>query len=327
MIRALVLAVALLLAGSVVFVGYRSHRAVSTAAVADSGAVLPVRMAEGNGRAAIVLDSAAAARVQLGVAIVRAARGGATLQLTGELVPDPSGVSLLRAPVAGRLTPVPGKSWPAFGDAIRSGETIAQVSDARPLAVARGGTVSRVSAQPGELVLAGQELLEITDYAHPLARIVWRSDAPRPAPEAVMISPMTSGVSVRARLVGPAPAADALTRQEAFLYRASDGWEGARPGTLVHAEVTVPRAPAHSGHTAFVPASAVVQWEGLAWAFVQRGTGRYVRTRIATEHPVGGGWLVDSEIALGDTVVTRGAEQLLSEEFRARITVGEEVGE
>jgi hypothetical protein len=36
---------------------------------------------------------------------------------------------------------------------------------------------------------------------------------------------------------------------------------------------------------------------------------------------------VTSSLAVGDRVVTRGAGQLLSEEFRARIVVGEEVGE
>jgi hypothetical protein len=48
---------------------------------------------------------------------------------------------------------------------------------------------------------------------------------------------------------------------------------------------------------------------------------------VATEHPVPGGWRVDHGLNAGDRVVTVGAGQLLSEEFRARIVVGEEVGE
>jgi hypothetical protein len=55
--------------------------------------------------------------------------------------------------------------------------------------------------------------------------------------------------------------------------------------------------------------------------------GRFLRVPVATTHPVPGGWLVTAGVVPGDRVVSRGAGQLLSEEFRARITVGEEVGE
>jgi hypothetical protein len=49
--------------------------------------------------------------------------------------------------------------------------------------------------------------------------------------------------------------------------------------------------------------------------------------RVPTDHPVTGGWVVGPPLAPGDSVVTRGAEELLSEEFRARVTVGDESGE
>jgi hypothetical protein len=71
----------------------------------------------------------------------------------------------------------------------------------------------------------------------------------------------------------------------------------------------------------------VVQWEALAWAYVERAPGRFARVRVPTEHPLPGGWRVEQGLAPGDQVVVVGAGQLLSEEFRARIVVGEEVGE
>jgi biotin carboxyl carrier protein len=324
MIRALLLALALIVVGAVVLHEYRSHAEAGEAATAFAGGAPSSRMGEVEGQAAIVLDSAAARRVDLGLAVVRAAREAVELELTGELIADPAGVSVVRAPVSGRLSSMTGHSWPAYGAEVRTGEEIAQVSDARPLVVARGGTVSRVSAQPGELVQAGQELIEITDYAHPLARIAWRAEAPLPPPRELTLLRAPGGPRARATLVGPAPAADALTRQEAFLYRAEHAWPGARPGALLLALLADSRGPRRA---ALVPRAAVVQWEGLTWAFVQHGPGRYVRTRVSTERPVPDGWLVGSGIKPGDTVVVRGAEQLLSEEFRARITVGEEVGE
>ena len=56
------------------------------------------------------------------------------------------------------------------------------------------------------------------------------------------------------------------------------------------------------------------------------GAGRFERVRVSTDHPARGGW-GRAALAAGDTVVVRGAEELLSEEFRARVTVGDESGE
>jgi hypothetical protein len=76
-----------------------------------------------------------------------------------------------------------------------------------------------------------------------------------------------------------------------------------------------------------VPDRAVVQWDGLAWAYLQREPGHYVRVRVPTDHPASGGWIAGAPLAPGDTVVVTGAQELLSEEFRARVSVGDESGE
>jgi hypothetical protein len=202
---------------------------------------------------------------------------------------------------------------------------LGQVSDALPLTAPRSGVVSRILAQPGELVQAGQGLLEITDYARPLARVAWGSVAPQQPPASIFVAPAEhASTRLPAHLVGPAPEADPLTRWPAFLYRLDRGWPGARPGAAVQAFVPDPKTLLRG---VFVPADAVVQWDGLTWVFIERGTGRYVRTRVSAERPVPGGWLEAGDVAAGDTVVIRGAQQLLSEEFRAKIVVGEEVGE
>ena len=277
-----------------------------------------VRQVEGE--AGIVLDTGLVSRLGIEAVAVRSSRGGVELVLTGEIVPDPQGTSSIRAPVSGRLS-ASGRAWPSFGERVTAGQEVAQVSDTRALTVPRSGEVIRVLAQPGELVQAGQELLVIADYNHPLARLAWRDEAPSPPHELLVARVGREQARVVADLVGSASDADPVTRRPAYLYRVRQGWPDVRPGTAVVGFIATGSG---TSPAVLVPADAVVQWQGLAWVFVQREPGRYVRTAIATDRPVPGGWLVLEGVSAGARVVTRGAAQLLSEEFRARIVVGEE---
>jgi multidrug efflux pump subunit AcrA (membrane-fusion protein) len=303
---------------------YRRHQTrLAAQAARDQPVIAPSRVKDVRGEAVIVLDSGDVARLGLRTVVLQSSSSPSVRRLTGELIPEPDRITTVRAPIAGRLS-VPGNSrWPSFGDRLTAGGEIAQVSDAKPLVLARGGVVTQVGAQPGEMVQAGQLLLEITDYDRPLARIAWPADAPAPPPEITLSFEQPGASRVPARLVGAAPNADPVTRLPAYLYRASRSWAGARPGAVVIASVS---DRGSSGRGVVVPDHAVVQWEGLTWAFVANGD-RFRRVRVPIDRPVSGGFLAGGELAAGDTIVVEGAEQLLSEEFRARVTVGDEPGE
>jgi multidrug efflux pump subunit AcrA (membrane-fusion protein) len=212
---------------------------------------------------------------------------------------------------------------------VASHVALAQVSDARPLALPIGGIVTRVGAQPGALVEAGQVLLEVADYSRPLVRVAWLDPSGTAPPARLRVGPAAGATRVAARLVGPAPEADPVTRRPAYLYRAERAWPGATPGTPVvaYAETSAPTGGDSAAKGALVPDAAVVQWQGLAWAYRARGPDRFERVRVVTDHPRAGGWVVSGPLAAGDSVVVRGAQELLSEEFRARVTVGDESGE
>jgi biotin carboxyl carrier protein len=306
-----------------VIYAYRSHGA-ATSGESDAPVVAPSRLVQQEGRVLIRLDSAALRTAALRVAALRAGADAERVELRGEIVADPDAMTVVRAPVAGRLAPITGHPWPGYGDRVEAGVELATVSDARALTVPRGGTVTRVLARPGAIVQAGDPLLELTDFERPVVRVSWTDDAP-PAPMAtIRVMAPDAAATHMATLIGPAPEADPVTRRAAYLYRLDGPWAAARPGFLVRALVP-------SGNRVMrgvvIPAAAVVQWDGLEWAWLRLDAARYARIRVPTDRPVAEGWLAGPPWKAGDSVVVSGAEQLLSEEFRARVTVGDEVAE
>ncbi|HUR93419.1 MAG TPA: HlyD family efflux transporter periplasmic adaptor subunit [Gemmatimonadales bacterium] len=305
---------------------YREHRReISLGAARDEPVVAPSRLVEDKGAVVVALDTAEVRRLGLRVVPLELVAGEPKERLIGEVVPELERTAVLRAPVAGRLTLPPGSRWPGLGERVAAGAAVGQVSDARPLSMPIAGVVTSVGAQPGALVTAGQSLLEIADYSRPVVRVVWLERmSPTPA-RRVAVGPSDTGSRVDARLIGPAPEADLTTRRPAYLYRAAHSWPGAAPGVPV--VVYVPGSARPRGDALVIPDAAVVQWEGLTWAYRRRGPGRFERLRVATAEHTTGGWVAGPPFTRTDSVVVRGAEELLSEEFRARVTVGDESGE
>jgi biotin carboxyl carrier protein len=288
---------------------------------ADDPIVAPSRVVESDGEPRVVLDSAEIRRIGLGTAALSPATAQDGRRLTAQVISEPERTTTVRAPVAGRLTAAEGGRWPALGERLESGAPLGRVSDAQPLIVPMSGSVTAVGARPGEIVEAGQVLLELADNSRPVVRVAWPEGTGRPRQRITLMPP--GGSALQATLIGPAPEADPLTRQPAYLYRSRSRWPGAVPGTPVGA--VVPDGETVQG--VLVPDAAVVQWEGLAWAYLRRGPGEYARVRVPTDQPSRGGWIAGPPLAAGDSVVVTGVQELLSEEFRARVTVGEESGE
>jgi biotin carboxyl carrier protein len=302
---------------------YLDHRgAVEQEASREDPIVAPSRVQAGEDGPVVVLDSGEVRRIGLESAVLDSASEAAPTRLAAVVIEEPERVTTVRAPLAGRLAAVEGP-WPSIGDRVEAGDEIGQVSDARPLVVPLGGVVTRIGARPGEIVEAGQLLLEVVDRSRPVARVIWHSAAGEP-PRRVILAPAAGDRRVPARLIGAAAEADPLTRRPAYLYRADRAWPGGTPGTPLAALVPS-ESPVVSG--AVVPDRAVVQWDGLTWAYRRVAGGRFERVRVPVDRPLADGWLVVGGLRPGDTVVVTGAQELLSEEFRARVTVGDESGE
>ncbi|HYL90487.1 MAG TPA: multidrug transporter [Burkholderiales bacterium] len=120
-----------------------------------------------------------------------------------------------------------------------------------------------------------------------------------------------------ARLVSPAPRTDPKIQGASFFYVVPSG-AGLVPGMSV--VVYLARGETIAG--AVIPGDAIVWWQDRAWIYRRSAPDAFTRVPIATSQPASGGYVVP-DLPAGSEVVTRGAQLLLSEEFRAQIRVEE----
>jgi hypothetical protein len=140
-----------------------------------------------------------------------------------------------------------------------------------------------------------------------------------PAPKSVAAAAIEAPASRRAAitLVSPATRTDARIQGVSFFYLAPAG-SGVLPGMNVLAFLS-------SGDGAdgvAIPAAALVWWQDRPWVYRRTEPDTFVRTPIATDQPTPGGGYIDRNLGTEAEIVTRGAQLLLSEEFRAQIQVG-----
>lgn len=127
----------------------------------------------------------------------------------------------------------------------------------------------------------------------------------------------SAGIS--ARFISPAPRTDPRIQGIGLLYIASG--KGIVPGMSVTASLPVGKNEV-SG--VIIPDSALVWWQGKGWVYVQKDSSRFVRREVPSDAPVESGWFAEKGFTAGERVVVRGAQMLLSEEFRSEVQVGEE---
>ena len=186
--------------------------------------------------------------------------------------------------------------------------------------------MTRVGAQPGALVEAGQALLEVADYSRPLVRVPGSSGRGRRRRAGCCWARRRAASGSTRTLVGPSPEADPRHAPAAYLYRADRAWPGATPGTPVVARRCAGARDAGQRRAGARFGGGAVGRPRLG---VSSARARPLRARASADRSSGdaaAGWPGRRSRA-GDTVVVRGAQELLSEEFRARVTVGDESGE
>ena len=144
-----------------------------------------------------------------------------------------------------------------------------------------------------------------------LLQITAPPDAAISSPSASVTVQTDAGRSVETRLVSPAARTDPKIQGASFYYVAPAA-SGLLPGMNVLA--LLPGNKARSG--AAVPRSAVVYWQGQAWAYERKDDDAFRRIPVSTDTPAAQGGYVVQGLAPGAKLVTHGAQLLLSEELQ-----------
>jgi hypothetical protein len=118
----------------------------------------------------------------------------------------------------------------------------------------------------------------------------------------------------QAKLISPFPRVDSRIQGIGLLY-VTGNHLGLAPGLNLVARLPVGRPT----RGVLIPQSALVWWQGNVWVYQQAAPGRFVRRLVSTDTPLANGLFVSTGFSPGDQIVVRGAQALLSEEFRSQI--------
>jgi hypothetical protein len=161
----------------------------------------------------------------------------------------------------------------------------------------------------GWAVKGSPELQRVFDQQEALVQITIPPSATFAPPRAIALE-IPGGARTRASFVSPLPKVDARIQGQTFLYL-TPVQPGLTPGMNLLARLPV-GAPMKG---LIVPTSAVIWSEGKPWVYQQTGADHFTRRAVATDVAVEEGFFVAQGFSVGDKIVVRGAQALLSEEL------------
>ncbi len=130
---------------------------------------------------------------------------------------------------------------------------------------------------------------------------------------------LEDGTRLDASYLSDAPKADPHVQGTSYFYVVP-----AAPGLLPNMNVSVALSSTQTVTAAPVPSSAIVWWQGAPWVYQRTASTQFVR-RSASDVLAGSGHFTIAGLPDGAQIVVRGAQMLLSEEFRPQTpTTGED---
>ena len=186
------------------------------------------------------------------------------------------------------------------------------------------GVIVEVGAQPGAHVEPGQLLVRIVDLGRVLVRLDFPlSGSTTKIPASVEVESLDGPGRWRASSRGPAPNLEiGLQRASRLFEIVPTGQAGPphwQPGLFVRAVLDDPHATAKAAIA--LPATALLVHQGRTLVYIEKRPGRYERREVEVFGRDGDVLYVapDGWLAREDRVVVKGAQVLLSEEFRSDV--------
>jgi hypothetical protein len=316
---ALVFAIALL-------AGCSRKEQAEPAAASDEKSAEPERVKRGtNGNAVVTLDSATQKMMGLQTAPLASAKLSPELKGYGRVL-DISPLASLAADLA-----VARAAATASQAELQRLKTLAAQNNAseRALQAAEAAAVRdqaqvestrlRLVAEWGGEIAGREDLPAFVQSLGTLDSAIVRVDIPageslkEMPPGARLIALETGASPVDAKFIGPAPTVDPQFQGRGLLFLVLPNPSRLAPGAAVTAFLPLP-GEAQSGVT--VPREAVIRYNGATWVYVQSGGQTFERREVALGTPQENGWFVRDGLKPEDTVVTAGAQQMLSEELK-----------
>lgn len=160
------------------------------------------------------------------------------------------------------------------------------------------------------------ELQQLLEYRQVLLQISLPFGTAEPKPGSTLtVTPTgTQNKAVEARFISASPQTDTTIQGKTYYYQAPAN--DLRAGMRVSVRLSENN---QSPEGVVVPSEAVVWYGGKAWVYRKEGNDRFVRQPISTDNEAGNGWFTAGQVKVGDTLVTSGAQLLLSEEFKYQI--------
>lgn len=176
-----------------------------------------------------------------------------------------------------------------------------------------GETLTKHATNPDKSELL-QNLINTQEV---LIQITLPFDAPEPKEgSSIMVTPTASpGQPIRAEFISRAPLSNATLLGKTYYYRAKT--RELRAGMQISA-VTTTSGKASDG--VIVPSDAIVWYAGKSWVYKKTAADKFSRISVSTDAELDNGWFYQGKLNAGDEVVIRGAQLLLSEEFKYQIT-------
>lgn len=158
------------------------------------------------------------------------------------------------------------------------------------------------------------DLIERRDY---LIKVTLPPGETIGTPLASATTRIDGGAEIPLNFVSSATSTDPKLQGLSYFYEA-----GAQSGLLpgLHLDVSVSE-PAGSSQMVVVPEAAVVWLQGKAWIYLRSGPETFERREISPSRPAPDGGYAVTDVRPDAEVVVRGAQMLLSEEFRAQAPV------